>query len=307
MFVSRNLPSRIIGVGGAGVAIVSGHVHRRARYAECVIIDRDERVLAGSQADIKLVVGSCKPRGLDFCGRPWHGRTAIDACRDEVLDIVQRTHLVILVAGLGGGMGTGGAPEIARLARSAGTFTVAVVTGPFSFEGRRRRDQASAGIRDLAGACDALIVMPQDGFVGLVGGNAPYRQVLARADAAVATVVDVFAHIAALPEGELLCVGLPDIRAVFRGCGPGCVGIGVATGPIRARMAAAQALESPLLRDLDLTCAGGAIVEIASADPSIGEVNEVMEIVRGAIGDDTRMFFATQLYRNSRLRCASRW
>jgi cell division protein FtsZ len=292
MFAFRNLPTRIIGVGGAGVAIVGGRVHRRARHVESVIIDRDEQALARSPADITLRVALRKPQGLDNGGRPAHGRTAIDGCRDEVLDIVRGTHLAVVVAGLGGGTGTSGAPEVARLARSAGTLTLAVVTRPFSFEGRRRNGQASAGMRDIAGACDALIVVPHDAVVDLVGSSMPYRHILAIADAAVATVVDTFARIAALPAGELVCVGLADIRAVFQSCGPGAVGIGVASGPDRARTAAAHALASPLLRDVDLRCAGGAIVQVAAADPHMGEVNEAMDLVRGVVGDDTLMFFA---------------
>ncbi|OFW00726.1 MAG: hypothetical protein A3I61_03735 [Acidobacteria bacterium RIFCSPLOWO2_02_FULL_68_18] len=277
----------IVGIGGAGGNIVSRTLYGRLRDVECVAIDRDEQVLNELPADVTLSIGPRARRGLDYGRLREHGRMAMEERRDDVARILSNADLVLLVGGMGGGTGTGGAPVLARLAGEAGALTMAVVTRPFGFEGRWRNRQAAAGILDLTRVCDATVVVPHDGIIDIAGRNAPYRCALEQIDDAVGAGVRAVAGAVTVP--GMICVGIEDILAIFRSRGVGALGIGTAAGPDRARVAARRALACPLLRDAAPGRVGGSLLRIAAADLTLAEIQRASEIVSDTLADETLM------------------
>jgi cell division protein FtsZ len=182
---------------------------------------------------------------------------------------------------------TATAPFVARLARETGALTIAVMTKPFQFEGRGRIREADEGVRDIATVCDSTIIVPGDRTIDILGGHTPLRAILDCRDEAVCHAARAVVRAVAVP--GRVCVGFADIHAVFLDRGVGAVGIGSSQGPHRAERAATSALSCPLLRDLDLSGAGGVFVQVAAGRPAPDEIERVGRTVSRAIGDNAAM------------------
>ncbi len=286
-----DLPPRIIlmGVGGAGGSVLSALMKHPLPGVIHTSVHTDSRALNYHDTDLKILIGQRATHGLGCGARPEYGRRAIDESRDEVREILEGGHLVLVVGGMGGGTATGAAPVIAQLAGEVGALTVGVVTQPFAFEGRGRRQQAAAGISEMARHADTTVVVPMDRMLNLLGPGASLRQAYERLDEAIGEVARAIINMIMVP--GLINVNFSDLRAVLRDGGRSAVGIGVGHGHNRAVEAAQAALRCPLLGDAKIRSATRVLVDFAGDEVTVEEVNALMQVIYGSLNDETLVSF----------------
>ncbi len=281
---------KVIGVGGGGGNAVNNMVEAELDHVEYIVANTDSQALERSLAATCIQMGLAVTRGLGAGAKPEIGHRAAVEDEAAIRAAVQDADMVFVTAGMGGGTGTGAAPVIARIAREAGALTVAVVTRPFTFEGRSRSRRAETGIAELAEAVDTLIVIPNDRLLELADDNTSLTDGFKLADSVLLDAVRGISDIILTP--GLINVDFADVVTIMKGRGMALMGTGSATGPDRAREAAKQAISSPLLEDVHIEGATGLLVNITGGpNTSLRDVNAALSLIQDAVHDDTDTIF----------------
>jgi cell division protein FtsZ len=284
---------KVVGVGGGGVNAVNRMIDSGLRGVEFVAINTDAQALLMSDADIKLDIGRDLTRGLGAGADPEVGRAAAEAHRDEIEDALRGADMVFITAGEGGGTGTGGAPIVAEISRSLGALTVAVVTRPFGFEGRRRSVQAEQGIQAIRASVDTLIVIPNQRLLELSDQNLPIVDAFRLADDILLQGVGGITDLITTP--GLINVDFADVKSVMWGAGNAVMGIGSARGDDRAIQAAERAISSPML-EMSVQGARGVLLSIAgSSEMSLHEVNAAATTIADHCDPDANIIFGATI------------
>ena len=282
---------KVIGVGGCGGNAVEHMITRGLSGVDFVCANTDAQALKRSTARTQLQLGSTLTRGLGAGARPEIGRDAAMEDRDRVSGIIEGADMLFITAGMGGGTGTGAAPVIADIAKSLGILTVAVVTRPFKFEGKRQRVAAS-GIEELTKKVDSLIVIPNDKLMEVLGEDVSVLDAYAAANDVLYGAVSGIAEVINNP--GLVNVDFADVRTVMGEVGMAMMGSATSGGADRARSAAQQAVKSPLLEDVNLAGARGVLVNItASSGLKMKEYHEVMNTIKEFTAEDAMVIVGT--------------
>ena len=282
---------KVVGVGGGGVNAVNRMIEAGLRGVEFIAMNTDAQALLMSDADLKLDIGRQLTRGLGAGSDPEVGRQAAEEHRNEIEEALKGADMVFITAGKGGGTGTGAAPVVAEIARSMGALTIAVVTRPFSFEGRRRSVQAESGIQRLRENVDAVIVIPNDRLLTVATEKTSMVNAFKMADEVLLQGVQGITDLITVP-GQIN-TDFADVRMVLNSAGSAIMGIGLADGEGRAVTAARAATTSPLL-EAKIEGARGVLVNIAGgSELRLFEVNEAMEIIHGVAHPDANIIFGT--------------
>lgn len=277
---------KVIGIGGAGGNAVDHMIREGVEGVEFICANTDAQALKRNQAKIKLQLGAS---GLGAGAKPDAGRAAALTERERILEALEGAHMVFITAGMGGGTGTGAAPVVAEIARERGILTVAVVTKPFQFEGKRMKI-AETGLEDLAQHVDALIVILNERLMEVLGDDVSVQEAFMAADNVLHNAVAGIAEIINNP--GMVNVDFEDVHTVMEEVGMAMMGSASASGMDRARIAAEQAVASPLLEGISLSGARGVLVNItASHSLKMREVNEVMNTIREFAADDATIIF----------------
>jgi cell division protein FtsZ len=282
---------KVVGIGGGGVNAVNRMIEQGLKGVEFIAINTDAQALLMSDADVKLDVGRDSTRGLGAGADPEVGRKAADDAKDEIEELLRGADMVFVTAGEGGGTGTGGAPVVATIARKLGALTVGVVTRPFSFEGKRRSNQAEAGIQALRESCDTLIVIPNDRLLQMGDAQVSLMDAFRSADEVLLNGVQGITDLITTP--GLINVDFADVKGIMSGAGTALMGIGSARGDGRALKAAEIAINSPLL-EASMEGAQGVLMSIAGgSDLGLFEINEAASLVQDAAHADANIIFGT--------------
>ena len=279
---------KVFGVGGAGGNAIEHMIREGVSGVEFIAANTDAQALARNAAASKLSLGKS---GLGAGAKPEAGKAAAEAHREEIRAQLEGAHMAFITAGMGGGTGTGAAPVVAEVAREMGVLTVGVVTKPFSFEGGRRMKSAEAGISEFAKHVDSLIVILNDKLMEVMGDDADVDDCFRAADDVLKNAVGGIAEIITYP--GLINVDFEDVRTVMGEMGRAMMGSAAASGVDRARIAAEQAVASPLLEGINLSGARGVLVNITAAKGNLKmkEVNEVMNTVKAFTAEDAHVIF----------------
>ena len=277
-----NIPAspviKVIGVGGGGGNAVNHMVKSNIEGVEFICANTDAQALKNIGARTILQLGTGVTKGLGAGANPEVGRQAALEDRERIAEVLQGTNMVFITTGMGGGTGTGAAPIIAEVAKEMGILTVAVVTRPFPFEGRKRMQLADEGIRLLSESVDSLITIPNEKLLTILGKDASLLSAFAKADDVLAGAVRGISDIIKRP--GMINVDFADVRTVMSEMGMAMMGTGCASGPNRAREATEAAIRNPLLEDVNLQGARGILVNItAGPDLSLGEYSDVGSII----------------------------
>ena len=282
---------KVIGVGGCGGNAVEHMIVRGLSGVDFVCANTDAQALRRSTAPLQLQLGSTLTRGLGAGAKPEIGRDAAMEDRDRIASTIEGADMLFITAGMGGGTGTGAAPVIAEIAKSLGILTVAVVTRPFKFEGKRQR-VASTGIEELTKRVDSLIVIPNDKLMDVLGEDVSVLDAYAAANDVLHGAVSGIAEVINNP--GLVNVDFADVRTVMGEVGMAMMGSASSAGIDRARLAAQQAVKSPLLEDVNLAGARGVLVNItASAGLKMKEYHEVMNTIKEFTAEDAMVIVGT--------------
>ena len=282
---------KVIGVGGGGVNAVNRMIESGLRGVEFVAVNTDAQALLMSDADVKLDIGRDLTRGLGAGSDPDVGRQAAEEHRDEIEQVLEGADMVFVTAGEGGGTGTGAAPVIAELAKSLGALTIAVVTRPFGFEGRRRAVQAENGIVNLKEKVDAQIVIPNDRLLTVSNEKTALQSAFEMADEVLLQGVQGITNLITTP--GLINTDFADVKMILQDAGSALMGVGQATGESRALNAARNAISSPLL-EASIEGARGILLNISGpSDLGLFEVNEAAEVIHGVAHPDANIIFGT--------------
>jgi cell division protein FtsZ len=288
----QNAVIKVIGVGGGGGNAVEHMLGENIERVDFVCANTDAQALQNSSAPIKIQLGEQITKGLGAGANPDVGRESAEEDRERIKDILTGADMVFITAGMGGGTGTGAAPVVAQIAKELGILTVAVVTRPFSFEGRQRSVVADEGLRNLSSHVDSLITIPNNKLLSVLGKNVSLLNAFKAANNVLLGAVQGIADLITRP--GLINVDFADVRTVMSEMGMAMMGSGSASGEERARLAAEAAVASPLLEDVNLSGARGILVNItAGMDMSIGEFEEVGDVVKGFISDDATVVVGT--------------
>ena len=283
---------KVVGVGGGGGNAIEHMVVNKIEGVEFITINTDAQVLKKSQADAILQIGNNVTKGLGAGADPNVGREAAHEDRETIRQSIDGADMVFITAGMGGGTGTGAAPEVAKIAREMGILSVAVVTRPFAFEGKKRISYASQGIDELAKHVDSLITIPNDKLLKVLGKGTPLLKAFESANDVLLGSVRGIAELITNP--GLINVDFADVKTVMSEMGTAMMGTGVASGEDRAEEAAEQAIACPLLEDIDLSGARGILVNItAGPDFAIDEYETVGNAVRAFSSENATVVVGT--------------
>lgn len=282
---------KVVGIGGGGVNAVNRMIEQGLKGVEFIAINTDAQALLMSDADVKLDVGRDSTRGLGAGADPDVGRKAAEDAKEEIEELLRGADMVFVTAGEGGGTGTGGAPVVASIARKLGALTVGVVTRPFSFEGKRRSNQAENGIAALRESCDTLIVIPNDRLLQMSDAAVSLMDAFRSADEVLLNGVQGITDLITTP--GLINVDFADVKGIMSGAGTALMGIGSARGEGRSLKAAEIAINSPLL-EASMEGAQGVLMSIAGgSDLGLFEINEAASLVQDAAHQDANIIFGT--------------
>ncbi|SDY60457.1 cell division protein FtsZ [Thermoactinomyces sp. DSM 45892] len=280
---------KVIGVGGGGSNAVNRMIDAGVQGVEFIAVNTDAQALHRSKAPIKLQIGEKLTRGLGAGAKPEVGKKAAEESREQIENALRGADMVFVTAGMGGGTGTGAAPEIALIAREIGALTVGVVTKPFAFEGKKRSVQAESGVTALKENVDTLIVIPNDRLLEIVDKNTPMLEAFREADNVLRQGVQGISDLIAVP--GLINLDFADVKTIMTERGSALMGIGSASGENRAAEAARKAICSPLL-ETSIDGARGVLMNITGGNNlSLYEVNEAADIVMRASHADVNMIF----------------
>ena len=285
---------KVIGVGGGGGNAVNHMMKAEVEGVEFICANTDTQALKASSAPNVIQLGNSITQGLGAGANPDIGRQSALEDRDRIMDILTGADMVFITAGMGGGTGTGAAPVVAQVAKEMGILTVAVVTKPFSFEGRKRAEVAKNGLRELSQYVDSLITVPNDKLLDVLGSDVSLLNAFEAADDVLLGAVQGIAQVITCQ--GLINVDFADVRTVMGEMGMAMMGSGKAQGEDRARVATEAAINSPLLEHIDLAGAKGILANItAGMDFGIGEFNEVGNIIKTVAADEATVVIGTVL------------
>ncbi len=292
--VGQQAVIKVIGIGGGGGNAVDHMLSANLDGVEFINANTDAQALQRSGVPRLLQLGEALTKGLGAGANPEVGRQAAMEDRDRIAEILEGADMVFLTSGMGGGTGTGAAPVVAEMARERGILTVAVVTKPFPFEGKKRIESAEQGIADLRQYVDSLITIPNEKVLNVMGKQATLLDAFARANEVLLNAVQGIAELITRP--GLINVDFADVRTVMSEMGVAMMGSATASGEDRAQEAARAAVSSPLLEDIDIHGAKGILVNVtAGMDMSIGEFSEVGDIVNEYASEDATVVIGTVL------------
>jgi cell division protein FtsZ len=287
--VDKGAYIKVIGVGGGGGNAVNTMIASELQGVEFITANTDLQALEATQADRRLQLGANLTKGLGAGANPDIGRKAAQEDREAIMKVLEGADMVFITAGMGGGTGTGAAPVIASMAREKNILTVAVVTKPFTFEGRPRMRQAEAGIQELRDQVDTLIVIPNQRLLEVVDKRTPLREAFQVADTVLYQAVQSISDLILVP--GLVNLDFADVRTIMRSQGKAVMGTGLAQGESRASVAAQRAIESPLL-EASVHGAQGVLINITGGpDMSLFEVHEASSAVQLAVHPDAQIIF----------------
>ncbi len=283
---------RVVGIGGGGNNALNNMIEAGLRGVEFISANTDLQALERSRARVQLQLGRNLTRGLGAGADPEVGRQAALEDRDKIKELLAGSDMVFVTAGLGGGTGTGGAPVVAEVAKEAGALTVAIVTKPFDFEGKKRMAQADEGVNELKKVVDTLIVIPNTRLRSLAPKNARFADMLKKADEVLLYAVRGISDLIVTP--GLVNLDFADVRTIMSEMGVALMGTGQASGDDRALQAAQRAINNPLLEDITIDGARGVLINItASSDISIDEVSEASTFIQEAAHDEANIIWGT--------------
>lgn len=289
---SENAVIKVIGIGGGGGNAVQHMVKSGVDGVDFICINTDAQALKGTSAKTSLQIGCSITKGLGAGADPNIGREAAIEDRDRIQEVIEGADMLFITAGMGGGTGTGAAPIVAQLAKEMGILTVAVVTRPFAFEGRKRMSTGDEGIAELNKYVDSLITIPNEKLLSVLGKSISLLDAFKAANDVLLGAVQGIAQLITRP--GLINVDFADVRTVMSEMGMAMMGSGTASGEDRAREAADAAIASPLLEDVDLTGARGILVNVtAGLDLTIGEFEEVGMAIKEFAADDAIVVVGT--------------
>lgn len=289
---SQNATIKVIGVGGGGGNAVQHMVYSQLEGVDFICANTDAQALKSLGAKTLLQLGSDITKGLGAGADPAVGREAALEDRERIQELLQGADMIFITAGMGGGTGTGAAPVVAQLAKEMGILTVAVVTKPFPFEGKKRMQVAMAGIKALTEQVDSLITIPNEKLLTVLGKHTTLLDAFKAANDVLFGAVQGISELITRP--GLINVDFADVRNVMREMGMAMMGTGSGTGEDRARKAAEAAIASPLLEDIDISGARGILVNVTGGlDVGIGEFEDVGEAVKALASEDATVVVGT--------------
>ncbi len=281
---------KVIGVGGGGSNAVNRMVVAGLTGVEFIVANTDQQALANSPAPVKIQLGRLLTKGLGAGADPNVGRDAALEDTDKIVETLQGADMVFVTTGLGGGTGTGAAPVIASLANQIGALTIAVVTKPFKFEGRRRAAQAERGLQELKDAVDTMITIPNERLLSTVKKDTSMSEAFMTADDVLRQAIQGISDLILVP--GIINLDFADVKTIMSRMGIAIMGTGVASGMDRAKMAATAAVSSPLLEDATVNGARGVIINVTGGpDLTLAEVSEASEIIYNAAHEDANIIF----------------
>ncbi len=285
-----NAKIKVIGLGGGGSNAINRMMEARFTGVEFIVANTDVQALRASPAPVKLQLGARLTMGLGAGADPEVGKNAALEDRDQIKKLLEGADMVFVTAGLGGGTGTGSAPIVAAIAKEMGILTVAVVTKPFAFEGRRRSQQAEAGLAELRGVVDTLITIPNQRLLAVVDRGTPLVEAFKVADTVLLQAVQGISDLILVP--GLINLDFADVRTIMAGMGMALMGAGVGKGEHRALDAAQKAIASPLLDETSIDGARGILINFTGgSDLSLHEVEEAARIVQEAAHEEAHIIF----------------
>ena len=287
---------KVIGCGGGGGNAVNRMVESGVKGVEFIVANTDLQVLNNSKADIKIQLGANLTDGLGAGSRPDIGREAALESKKEIEDALTGADMVFITCGMGGGTGTGAAPVVAEIAQALGALTVAIVTKPFTFERKKRMDNALAGLQELEKHVDTLIVIPNDRLREIIDKTTPMLEAFKEVDNVLRRGVQSISDLIAVV--GLVNLDFADVQSVMKDSGRAIIGIGIGMGEDRAIEAAQQAVSSPLL-ETSITGATDAIINITGGvNLTLFEAEQAAEVVRAASGTDINTIFGSVINEN---------
>ncbi|PIE71129.1 MAG: cell division protein FtsZ [Deltaproteobacteria bacterium] len=281
---------KVIGVGGAGGNAINNMIEENLRGVNFIVANTDAQALEVSKASVKIQIGSELTEGLGAGANPNIGRDAAVESADELRDALSDSHMVFITAGFGGGTGTGAAPVIAEIAKELGALTVAVVSRPFSFEGKKRSRQAEEGLKQLKDVADTVIIIPNDRLRGIAPKNAKMVEMFRKADEVLHHSVKGITDLIMRP--GLVNLDFADVKTTMSQAGMALMGIGIATGENRAIEAAERAISHPLLEDISISGARAVLMNItSSSELTMDEMTEACDRIYEEVGDDAEIIW----------------
>ncbi len=287
---------KVVGVGGAGNNGINRMVEAGVRGVEFISINTDKQALELSKASKKIQIGEKLTRGLGAGANPEIGKCSAEESRAEIAEALKGADMVFVTSGMGGGTGTGAAPIVAEVSKQMGILTVAVVTKPFPFEGRRRMNQAEAGINELKETVDTLITIPNEKLLQVVEKNTSVTEAFRMADDVLKQGVQGISDLITVP--GLVNLDFADVKTIMQDAGIAHMGIGRASGEHRAQEAARQAIHSPLL-ETSIEGAGGVLINVTGGrDLGLLEINEAAELVQKSVDPEANIIFGAVIDEN---------
>lgn len=282
---------KVLGIGGSGKNAINHMINSKVRGVDFIAVNTDSQDLHHSLSKRKIHIGKNLTRGLGAGMNPELGKRAVEETKEEIQEAVKGADMVFITYGLGGGTGTGAGPIVARISKEMGALTVAVVTKPFFFEGQQRMKLAEAGLEELRGAVDAIIVIPNDRLLSTVTKETTAKSAFATCDDVLKSAVEGISDLITTP--GIINIDFADIKAVMENAGPALMGIGTATGEKRAEEAAKSAINSPLL-EVSINGAKGVLFSIAGGDDlGMFEIQDAAKIITESVDPNAKIIFGT--------------
>ncbi len=281
---------KVIGVGGAGGNAVNNMIGAQTQGVDFITANTDVQALSATKAPVRLQLGARLTKGLGAGANPDIGRQAAEEDREQIASALAGADMVFITAGMGGGTGTGAAPVIARIAKEQDSLTIAVVTKPFDFEGKKRKQQAEEGLQALRTSVDTLITIPNQRLIQVVQRGTSLQEAFRVADNVLRQAVQGISDLITVP--GLINLDFADMQTIMSGMGLAIMGTGIARGEKRAMEAAHQAISSPLLEESSINGARGVLINITGgADLALHDVNDAVAIIREAAHEDAHIIF----------------
>jgi cell division protein FtsZ len=288
---------KVVGIGGGGCNAVNTMIKAELKGVEFIGANTDAQALAACGAPMRIQLGAKLTKGLGAGANPEIGKNAVLEDRDRVREILAGADMVFITAGLGGGTGTGGAPILASIAKDAGALTVAVVTKPFLFEGKKRQRQADEGLKELRKCVDTLITIPNQRLLNIAGRDMSLLETFRKADEVLLQAIKGISDL--ITVNGLINLDFADVRTVMSEMGMALMGTGAAGGENRAIEAAQRAISSPLLEDITISGARGILINITGgADLTLYEVNEASTLVQEEAHEEANIIFGAVIDEN---------
>lgn len=293
--VNSSVNIKVIGIGGGGNNAVNRMIEHGVKGVEFIAVNTDAQALNLSKAEVKIQIGATLTKGLGSGANPEVGKQAVKESKEQIQEALKGTDMVLVTAGMGGGIGTGAAPAIAQIARELDILTIGVVTLPFAFEGNKRATQAADGIASMKKAVDTLIVIPNDRLLEILHKNTPMLDAFIEADNVIRQSIQGISDLIAVP--GLINIDFADVKTIMSNKGSALIGIGRATGKHRATEAAKKAISSPLL-NTSIDGAQGVLMKLTGANISLYEIQEAANIVTSEADSELNMIFGSVINEN---------